>query len=391
MSPHTVLAAGLLALPAFAFGAAEPNVSAKSVELLSDQTAVTNHFRKLGFRAHGGVERSASARIESEHRTFPTFSSSFTVGGVTYPFTMIGHPPASGRSAFIKSVIIPLRMNFVGFPPNQSTNHTFDPRPAVTNVVNSPLYVPTSWPGGFFGQFVDSMQRAAFWNLMDRDHEWHVQMAGPRVLPTINIEVAPEIGQLQLDSNHNVIFGNVFIDFMDAEIQTILQLLELSDDTLPIFVTDGVTSEALGYHNAALITDDSGTAHLQTYIFSSWLDPALVPPIFADVSSFNHELAEWTNDPFINNGVPDWVYPPPTDPRATCSFNPFLEVGDPQGNGVTFDDFPAADVPIAGVTYHLQQLVLWQWFTDQVPSSAFGGWFTFPIPQDLTVPAVYCH
>jgi hypothetical protein len=123
------LAAGLLALPASPLWAAEPNVSVKSVELLSDQTTVTNHFRKLGYRAHGGVERSASERIESEHRTFPTFSSSFTVGGVTYPFTMIGHPPTSGRPAFIKSVIIPLWMNFVGFPPNQSTNHTFESAP----------------------------------------------------------------------------------------------------------------------------------------------------------------------------------------------------------------------------------------------------------------------
>jgi hypothetical protein len=391
MSLHRVLAAGLLVLPAFALGAAEPSGSVRSIEQLSDQAAVTHHFRKLGFRAHGGVERSASQRIESEGRTFPTFSSSFTVGGVTYPFTMIGHPPASGRPALIKSVIIPLRMNFVGFPPNQSTNHTFDPRPAVTNIVNSPLYVSTTWPGGFFGQFVDSMQRAAFWNLMDRDHDWHVRMDRPRVLPRIDIEVTPETGTLQLDSNNNPIFGDVLFDFMDAEIQTILQLLELGDDTLPIFVTDGVTNQALGYHNAALITDDDGTAHLQTYIFTSWLDPALVPLIFADVSTFNHELAEWTNDPFINNVVPTWMFPPPRDPAAVCSGSNLLEVGDPQGNGPTFTDFPQANVPIDGVTYHLQQLVLWQWFTDHVPSSAFHGWFTFPIPQDLTVPAVYCH
>ena len=256
MSLHCVLAASLLALPAFALGAAEPNVSVKSLEQLSDQSAVTNHFRKLGYRAHGGVERSASERIESEHRTFPTFSSSFTVGGVTYPFTMIGNPPASGRSAFIKSVIIPLRVNFVGFGPG--LDRTFDPSPAVTNIVNSPLYVATSWPGGFFGQFVDSMQRAAFWNLMDRDHDWHVQMNRPHVLSKIDIEVTPETGSLQLDANNNPIFGNVLFDFMDAEIQTILQLLELGDDTLPIFVTDGVTNEALGYHNAALITDNGG-------------------------------------------------------------------------------------------------------------------------------------
>jgi hypothetical protein len=69
------------------------------------------------------------------------------------------------------------------------------------------------------------------------------------------------------------------------------------------------------------------------FIYTSWLDPALVPPIFADVSTFNHELAEWMNDPFTNNVTPDWYYPPPTDPATVCSQNPFLEVGDPQAMG----------------------------------------------------------
>jgi hypothetical protein len=395
MSLYKAAAAALAAMPALAF-AAGPGTPAQSIGVLKDRAEVVRHFHALGFRTHGGIERSASERVRSEGRTFPTFSSSFTVGGVTYPFTMVGHPPASGRHALIKSVIIPLRMNFVGFGPNGDQSHSFDPTPAVTNIVSSPLYVPTSWPGGFYGQFVDSMQRAAFWNLMDRDHEWHVQMDRPRVLPAIDIEVTPALaptpatGGLMQDANGNF-FGDVLFDFMDAEIQTILQLLDISDDTLPIFVTDGVTNQALGYHNAALITDDEGTAHLQTYIFTSWLDPAEVAPIIADVSTFNHELAEWTNDPFVNNVAPTWMYPIiPTDPIAVCSGNPFLEVGDPQGNGPNFADFPQANVPIGGVTYHLQQLVLWQWFADQVPSSAFGGWYTFPIPSMLTVPAVYC-
>ena len=391
MSMHKIIVAAVLSLPVLCLAAA-PGTRVQPVQELKDREAVIQHFRALGFRTHGGVEKGAADRVASEGRTFPTFSSSFTVGGVTYPFTMIGYQPASGRHAFIKSVIIPLRMNFVGF----SQDHSFDPTPAVTNIVNSPLYMPTSWPGGFFGQFVESMQRAAFWNLMDRDHDWHVKMDPPRVLAPIDIEVTPETaptpqtGGLAQDSNGNF-FGDVLFDFMDAQIQTILQLLDLSDDTLPIFVTDGVTNQALGYHNAALITDNDGNTRLQTYIFTSWLDPTEVPPIIADVSTFNHELAEWTNDPFANNVVPTWMFPViPSDPISVCSGNNLLEVGDPQGNGPNFADFPQANVSIAGVTYHLQQLVLWQWFTDMHPSNAFGGWFTFPIPQDLTVPAVYC-
>lgn len=53
-------------------------------------------------------------------------------------------------------------------------------------------------------------------------------------------------------------------------------------------------------------------------------------------------------------------------------------------------DFPTAAVTLGGVTYHLQQLVLWQWFADEAPSSAYMGWYTFPIPSSLTSPAVYC-
>lgn len=395
MSLHKVVAlviAGLLALPALAVTDANPSKLIKPVEVMADHAALVQHFRALRYKVRGGVDKASSDRAQSEGRVFPTFSSSFSVGGATYPFTMVGFQPQSGRSAFIKSVIIPLRMNFVGFGPNQDISHSFDPAPAVTNMLNSPLYMPAAFPNGY-GQFVDQMQRAAFWNYMDADHSWHVRMDTPRVLPTVDIEVTPETvgpGGLTTDSNGNFLFGDVLIDFLDAEARTILQLLDVDANTLPIFVTDNVTAEALGYHTAYTITDENGGMRLQTFIYTSWLDPNLVPPIFADVSTFNHELAEWTNDPFINNVVPDWFYPPPSDPAAVCSGNPFLEVGDPQGNGPTFEDFPAANIPIAGVTYHLQQLVLWQWFTDMVPSSALDGWYTFPIPSSLTVPAVYC-
>jgi len=380
-----LLAAGLV-LPALAMGAPEHAMPVKPIVKLADSKALSSHFRALGYKTHGGIDRDSSDRCVKEGRAFPLFSSSFTVGGVTYPFTMVGYPPRSGRTANIKSIIIPLRMNFFYFGDNQDINQSFDPGPAVANIIASPLYQPASFPNGF-GQFVDQMQRAAFWNLMDSQHQWHVRMNQPKVGPTVDIYVTPETGVLYQDSNGNT-FGDVLFDFMDSQAQTILQFLDVDPDTVPIFVTDNVTAEALGYHDAYAPNDGSG--RLQTYIYTSWLDPALVPPIIADVSTFNHELAEWTNDPFINNMAPDWMYPPPSDPNTVCSGNPFLEVGDPQGNGPTYVDFPAAEVPIRGVTYHLQQLVLWQWFTDQVPSSAYGGWYTFPIPSSLTVPAVYC-
>jgi hypothetical protein len=386
MSLHKFVIAGLFLLPVAAL--ADPPVQSRprSVETIPDRRALTEHLRALGHKARGGVDHDAVARDEVLGRSFPHFSSSFSVNGVTYPFTMVGHRPVSGRSAVIKSVIVPLRMNFVAFGTNGDVNHSFDPAPAVVNMTHSPLYKAAAFPNGL-GQFGDQMQRAAFWNQMDKGHQWHLLMDAPEVLPTVDIEVTPETGSLSQDSSGNF-FGDVFIDFMDSQIRTILQFLALDADTLPIFVTDDVTAEALGYHTAFALDEDGD--RLQTFIYTSWLDPALVDPLFADVSTFNHELLEWMNDPFVNNQTPDWFYPPPTDPATVCSQNPFLEVGDPQGNGPTFADFPTFESKVQGVTYHLQQLVLWQWFADQIPSSAFGGWYTFPVPGSLKVPAVYC-
>lgn len=384
-----ILIGGLFLFSTLTVAAPADKRPVKAVETLPDRGALINHFRALGHKIHGGVDTATAARAEGEGRTFPTFSSSFSVGGATYPFTMIGYPPRSGRSASIRTVIIPLRMNFSFFGANQDVSHSFDPAPAVANIIGSPLYQRARFPNGT-GQFVDQMQRAAFWNQMDPNHNWHVVMDQPEVARVIDIEVTPETGALSADSSGNL-FGDVLIDFLDSQAQTILQLLQVDSDTLPIFVTDNVTAEALGYHTAYTVPNGDEGTRIQTFIYTSWLDPALVPPIFADVSTFNHELAEWANDPFTNNAVPQWNYPPPSDPQASCAFNPFLEVGDPQGNGPTFEDFPAIEVPVGRVTYHLQQLVLWQWFADQVPSSAFGGWYTFPAPASLTVPAVYCQ
>jgi hypothetical protein len=379
----------LTGLPLFGTAAApdRPKV-VKPVERLADGAAQERHFKSRGYRLKGGASKAQSERERSEGRAFPSFSSSFTAAGTAYPFTMVGYPPQSGRSSEIRSVIIPLRMNFQYFGANQDVSASFDPAQAVANIVASPMFVPTVFPNGY-GQFGDQMQRAAFWSRMDPHHQWHVRMAEPVIAQTVDIAVTPETGSLYAGSS-GALFGDVLIDFLDSQAQTILQFLNLPPDTVPIFVSNMVTAEALGYHTAYPVSDGRGGQRLQTYMYTSWLDPTKVSPLIADVSTFNHELMEWMNDPYVNNIVPTWAYPPASDPRATCSFNPFLEVGDPQGNGPTYNDFPTVLITLNGVTYHLQQLVLWQWFSGESPSSAYGGWYSFPYPAGLTAPAVFC-
>src|SRR3982074_3144150 len=236
-----ILIAGLLLLPTLTVAATAGNGPVKRVETIPDRHALMEHLRALGYKSRGGVDKATTDRDETHGRSFPHFPSSFSIGGKTYPFTMVGHRPQSGRSASIKTVIIPLRMNFVLFGTNQDVNQSFDPAPAVANMLHSPLYVPAAFPNGV-GQFGDQMQRAAFWNQMDEGHHWHVLMDEPEVVPVIDIEVTPQTGTLMKDPAGNF-FGDVLIDFMDSQAQTILQLLQLDSDALPIFVTDGVTAQ----------------------------------------------------------------------------------------------------------------------------------------------------
>jgi len=353
-----------------------------------DRGTFHQHLKALGYQTRGGIEKSKTDSDDEHFRSLPHFTASFTVAGITYPYTMVGYPPRSGRSTHIHSVIVPLRMKFVGFGPNHDVAVTFDPKDAVTSILNSPIYQDASFPNGV-GQFNDMMQRATFWNKMDAERKWHVKFAPPKVMHTIDIEVTPKLGTL-IESG-SAIFGDFLFDLFDSLARTIIQVTGLDPDEVPIFVTQNCTAQSRGYHRAYSVRNEDGSETFQTAVYASWFDPTLVDPQFSDVSALNHETGELFNDPFINNTVPEWRNPPESDPRAGCAFNPLLEVGDPQHNPQTLLDFPAVAISVDGVTYHLQDLVMLPWFADEVPSSAENGWYDFPATTQITRPAVYCH
>jgi hypothetical protein len=344
-----------------------------------------------GFRVKGGISSQLTNPNNTNSMSFPHFSSSFSYKGTTYPYTMVGYPPSSGMTSSIRPVIIPLRMNFLYFDVEKS----FDPAVAVDNILKSPLFNAAPFPNGV-GQFGDMLQRATFWNKMDKGHGWHVLLSTPRVLPTINVLVEPDIGDLyQLGPGPDDFLGNIRFGAMDSTIHTLMQFIGVAPDELPIFVTGNVYADALGYHDAYVVGQGQGNAWgslgggpaiLQTLIYSSWLDINLVGPLLADVSTLNHEIGEWLNDPYVNNIVPLWNFPN----IALCGDNPYLEVGDPQGNGPNVASFPTVPIQLNGYTYHLQDLVMLPWFAGEAPSTAQNGWYDFPSTTQITSPFVPC-
>jgi len=364
------------------FGLADGPPARKPIQVVSDRAAFLQKVRALGHAKKGGVDKSKTDRGDDRERSFPHFTSSFTYKGTTFPFTMVGYAPASGRSAAIRPVLIPLRIRFAFFA---DQDIVFEPGNAVNNMLKSPLFNDAAFPNGM-GQFGDMLQRATFWNKMDAKHNWHVTFARPRVLPTVDVLVEPDIGEVFQVGGPNDLLGNVRFGAMDSTIHTILQFSDIQPDELPIFVTDNVFADALGYHDAFVVGRDDGTEILQTLVYSSWLEPALVGDLLADVSTLNHEIGEWLNDPYVNNIVPLWKFPG----ISLCAENPFLEVGDPQGNGPNFSDFPTVPVVLNGYTYHLQDVVMLPWFAGEVPSTAQNGWYDFPSTTQIHAPFAPC-
>jgi hypothetical protein len=347
------------------------------------QKITAAQLRALRADAHPSSRAAHAAEVahadSSEKSGLPTFSGSFTTGGVTYPYTMLGKAPSSGKTAELKIVVVPLRMVFTGF----DVPATFEPGRAVRNMLASPIFNKATFENGR-GQFNDMMQRAEFYKQMDAKKKWHTNLEVEDVVRTRTITVTPDTGEI-FDINGPV--GNMHIDDFDAALHAILPSLDLEPDETPLFVTDTSIADALGYHDAFMVPDGHGGQRVQTLMWSSWLDGNQVGSLLADISTLNHESAEWVNDPFINNEAPLWAFPPF---NVACGDNPFVEVGDPQGNGPDFDQFPTVVVPLNGFDYHLQDVALLQWFSREVPSSAQNGWYDFPSTTQLTSPSVDC-
>ena len=95
-----------------------------------------------------------------------------------------------------------------------------------------------------------------------------------------------------------------------------------------------------------------------------------------DVSVLSHEVAEWLDDPYLDNATPAWGH---IGQVSGCQGN--LEVGDPL-SGTT--------MPVAMPTgvFHPQEQAFTSWFFHQTPSTGVNGWYS--MGGSFTTPAAAC-
>jgi hypothetical protein len=312
-------------------------------------------------------------------RTVPNFRDSFTFGGVTYPYAMVGtNPRTSHATTTVPTEIVPLRFLF-------ADGNVSNPGTTVSNVAASPIFQSASFTSGTT-QYGDAIRRAMFWQYVGGT-DYHVLQTQPVVLPTQTIKVPRDqgiylqagapIGPPSLGIHTAAPIGVVSERWFDAAFTQLVSSLKLDPTTLPILLSRNVALSGkpipyglptLGFHSAASSTVGSGNQQVQTSIWASYFDPyfaAEFPSITQDTDVVSHEVSEWLHDPFIRNTVPSWQSPLPLA-SIFYGCNPFLETGD-----------AVADIGFEVNGYQLQDEAFLSWFAHQVPSIGINGQYTY--------------
>jgi hypothetical protein len=381
-------AIGLSALAAHAAQPAQPSVP------VVDDVGVPKFSRGESAQPHPGA------------RTIPYFSFTATDGSnnASYNLTMVGAAPSlAAGSTTIATEIVPIRLHF-------ANGAVLDGSTRAAAVAASPVFSANTYPanmsGGDTGQYGDVFMRSQF-NL--NSSGYHLLLASPVVFPTVAIDVPANQGTAVRSSRSGALIGLVDSVWFSSQLQNLLGQLHIDAATLPIFLTDNAmlydgnnTSNCctIGYHGAHGVAgngggsaNSNGAAVIQTFIFAAYSTPGTFRSEgIQDIHALSHEVAEWLDDPFVNNVVQPWLTP--TAPQYGCTS--YLETGDPVVGiwfPLTGNSFSAGPFNPNGY-WHPEDEVYWNWFLRRNPSSSYGGNYTFmgslnPYPG-FKVPATGC-
>ena len=330
--------------------------------------------------------------------------------GLTYGYNMVGADPNScsgaACSATIEADVQPLIVNVAGL--------TFDGTQVMAGTLNSPQFtlndygsttastvgsnLHMSTPGvyplsqndaGNQLQLEDATMRAQF--SKTGTSPYHLKLHA-NVLPAVTINVPSNQGTL-LQSGRGVIFADVNIQWWAIRIQNLIQSADPTH--LPIYTTKDVLLHigpnifnccVIGFHGAGIVpgkTNGSGHGNgnqpVQTYAWATYLSPGIYARpnggtdwAVQDIHPLSHEIAEWGDDPFVNNFVEPWLTP--TAPQYGCTG--ILETGDPvvgigfaMGTNTTEQGPNPNGSQSADGSYHPEDEALLPWFMRTAPNN----------------------
>ena len=329
------------------------------------------------------VTPAEAANAATASSTFTQFKANVKDGTKTFTYVMAGKNPAikvANASSSVKTILVPVAIKF-------SNGDTWDPTvadscdpgaSALVRTQKSPIFVaqPWTWGGKAIGngQATDAFQRAEFWKFAQpsgANPSYGVSLSmttGPKV--TITVPNADAATESNFKHCGNGLVAGINISFLQNTIQnTVIPALAshgVNPSVLPIFLLHNVVEYITTTSNCCVLGFHSAFNHaggIQTYGISEYDNGGTFTAV-SDTSVMSHEVAEWQNDPYVNNATKPWGH---IGQVTGCQAN--LEVGDPL-SGTIFS------VPKGGFTYHIQELAFFSWFFHQTPSIGVNGWYS---------------
>jgi hypothetical protein len=350
------------------------------------------------------------AEVLPTTRTIPHWWGSTTDphNGVTYGYNMAGANPYScsgaACSVTIEADITPVIVRIAGrvYDGNDVLAATLaSPQFALndygtTAAATSGAPTLTRGAGGLLSQddtgnalqLQDATMRAQF-NKTGASN-YHL-ILHPNVLAPVTIDVPQNQGTL-LRSGRGVVFADVNISWWSSQIQALETQADpthlaiyLTDNVLLYIGKDVLNCCVIGYHGTRAAgygggsTNTNGNAKVQTFAWASYVSPGIYARpnggtewALQDIHAISHEIAEWADDPFVNNFVEPWLTP--TAPQYGCTN--ILETGDPVvgiGFAMGTNNFRQGPNPngtqSADGYYHPEDEVLLPWFMRVSPNT----------------------
>jgi hypothetical protein len=331
-----------------------------------DEMKVSNQPPKARFTTLPPRLRTDIALPAASSLPLTTWNGSFTYGGRTYRYNMVGTAPSANTNTTIPVYIIPVKIVVT----HNTTTSTFDPKhilsngnTVIQNTVDSPLFDSTTTytqHGVDVGttQYVDAFQRANFWGTVKTHTNSHLHLGGPTVTAERTLNPPSRYGTTGRPFGFTA--GLVDINWFDAQLPAIISSLGIGPNAFPIFLTYDVyltqNNQCCigGYHSS-----EGSFSAPQSYAQASYVDHS--GAFSQDVSALSHEIGEWADDPLVVNINGN---------NTPCGI---LENGDPlEGNA----NYGAYRYVLHGFIYNLQDLVTLPYF-GAPPSTSVNDWLSF--------------
>jgi hypothetical protein len=294
--------------------------------------------------------------------------NSVPINKQTYSDTLLGVLPTDAKSANIGLYVIAWRFKFSnGLETDATKPSCGDSTSVVTRYFNSPLLEDANFTSNGVSvgsrEYVDAFQTAEFqgtgWS-----SKWRTNFVPNKTYWIITVNVPASEGHAVKVSGCANPFGYLNLNWADSEVTTWIQKLGFSHALVPfnlfnntvmytINKTGSTSCCVIGYHSVY-----GNSSYNQVYGVGSYVEPGLFSGL-SDVAALSHEMAELTNDPFVNNPTPSWGH---IGQVGGCQGN--FEVGDPLSGTQWVYTFN-------GFNYHLQDLAFISWFYRLTPAA---GW-----------------